>query len=73
MLHPLGFSPAEALRAVTSTATGVCGLGHRKERIAPGLDADILAVDGDPIADPEALHCIRAAYACGTAVPGAGT
>ena len=28
-------------------------------RITPGLDADILAVDGDPVADPEALHRIR--------------
>jgi imidazolonepropionase-like amidohydrolase len=46
----------------------VIGLGHRKGRIAPGFDADILAVDGDPIADPDALHRIRAVYARGTAV-----
>ena len=50
----------------------VIGLGHRKGRIAPGFDADILAVDGDPIADPAALHRIRAVYARGTAVPDAG-
>jgi len=69
MLRELGFSQAEALRAVTSVAAGVIGLGHRKGRIAPGFDADILAVDGDPIADPGALHRIRAVYARGTAVP----
>ncbi len=68
MLCQLGFSPAEALRAVTSTAAAVCGLGQRKGRIAPGFDADILAVDGDPVADLEALHRIRAVYARGTAV-----
>ena len=68
MLRQLGFSSAEALRAITSVAAGVCGLGHRKGRIAPGFDADILAVDGDPVADPEALHRIRAIYARGTAV-----
>ena len=67
-LRQLGFSPADALRAITSVAAGVCGLGHRKGRIAPGFDADILAVDDDPIADPEALHRIRAVYARGTAV-----
>ena len=67
-LRQLGFSPADALRAITSIAAGVCGLGHRKGRIAPGFDADILAVDGDPVADPEALHRIRAVYARGTAV-----
>ena len=35
---------------------------------APGLDADVLAVDGDPIADPDALHRIRAVYARGIPV-----
>jgi imidazolonepropionase-like amidohydrolase len=68
MLRQLGFGPAEALRTITSVAAGVCGLGHRKGRLAPGFDADILAVDGDPAADPEALHRIRAIYARGTAV-----
>ena len=72
MLRQLGFGPAEALRAITSAAAGVCGLGHCKGRIAPGFDADILAVDGDPVADPEALHHIRAVYARGAAVQGAG-
>jgi imidazolonepropionase-like amidohydrolase len=53
--------------------TGVCGLGHRKGRITPGFDADILPVARDPVGDPDALHCIRVVCACGTAVPGAGT
>ena len=70
MLGQLGFSPAEALRAITSDAAGVCGLGRHKGRIAPGYHADILAVDGDPVADPEALHRIRAVYARGVDVPG---
>jgi imidazolonepropionase-like amidohydrolase len=70
MLGQLGFSPAEALRAITSDAAGVCGLGRHKGRIAPGYHADILAVDGDPVADPEALHRIRAVYARGVEVPG---
>jgi imidazolonepropionase-like amidohydrolase len=73
MLCQLGLSQAEALCAITSTAAGVCGLGHRKGRIAPGFDADILAVDGDPITDPDALHRIRAVYARGIGVPSAGT
>jgi imidazolonepropionase-like amidohydrolase len=72
MLRELGIGQAEALRLITSVAAWVIGLGHRKGRIAPGFDADILAVDGDPIADPDALHRIRAVYARGTAVPDAG-
>jgi imidazolonepropionase-like amidohydrolase len=70
MLRELGIGQAEVLRMMTSAAAGVIGLGHRKGRIAPGFDADILAVDGDPIADPGALHRIRAVYARGAAVPG---
>jgi len=73
MLRQLGFGQAEALRTITSVAAAVCGLGQRKGRLAPGFDADILAVDGDPIANPDALHRIRAVYAHGAAVPGAGT
>ena len=72
-LREIGIGQAEALRMLTSVAAEVIGLGHRKGRIAPGFDADILAVDGDPLADPAALHRIRAVYARGTAVPEAGT
>jgi imidazolonepropionase-like amidohydrolase len=68
MLRQLGYGQAEALHAITSVAAGVCGLAHRKGRIAPGFDADVLVVDGDPVADPDALHRIRAVYARGTRV-----
>jgi imidazolonepropionase-like amidohydrolase len=71
-LREIGIGQAEALRMITSVSADVIGLGHRKGRIAPGFDADILAVDGDPLADPAALHRIRAVYARGTAVPEAG-
>jgi len=73
MLREVGIGQAEVLRMLTSVAAEVIGLGHRKGRIAPGFDADILAVDGDPIADPDALHRIRAVWARGTSVPDAGT
>ena len=72
MLREIGIGQAEVLRMLTSVAAQVIGLGHRKGRIAPGFDADILAVDGDPIADPAALHRIRAVWARGSAVPDAG-
>ena len=72
-LRKIGIGQAEALTMITSVSADVIGLGHRKGRIAPGFDADILAVDGDPIADPAALHRIHAVYARGMAVPQAGT
>jgi imidazolonepropionase-like amidohydrolase len=57
------------LRVITTGAAEACGLERVKGRIAPGFDADILAVDGDPLTDPDALHRIRSVYANGIAVP----
>jgi imidazolonepropionase-like amidohydrolase len=68
-LAAAGLRPAEILQAMTSRAAQACGLGHRKGRIAPGFDADILAVDGDPLADLAAIRRLRAVYARGWAVP----
>ncbi|SDZ21761.1 Imidazolonepropionase [Asanoa ishikariensis] len=61
----VGMTPAEALRANTARAAVVLGLGDRKGRIAPGYDADLLAVDGDPLTDPAALDAIQAVYVRG--------
>ena len=46
-----GMTPAQALTTATTTAAAL--LGHDKDlgAIAPGYYADIVAVDGDPLAD----------------------
>lgn len=54
-LADLGLGTTGALRAGTAIAAQVCGLGDRKGRVAPGYDADLLAVAGDPVADLGAL------------------
>jgi imidazolonepropionase-like amidohydrolase len=61
-LRQVGLSPTESLRAITARSAEAIGLGDRKGRLAPGYDADVLAVDGDPLADPAALHRIVAVY-----------
>jgi imidazolonepropionase-like amidohydrolase len=72
-LAAAGLSPAEILWAMTSRAAQACGLGHRKGRIAAGFDADILAVDGNPLDDPSAIRRLRAIYAGGrTVLPAPG-
>jgi imidazolonepropionase-like amidohydrolase len=45
-----GLTPAQALRAATATTARRFGLGDRG-RIAEGLRADLLLVDGDPTKD----------------------
>jgi imidazolonepropionase-like amidohydrolase len=39
---------AGALSAATCHAAAACNLADRKARLAPGFDADILAVEGNP-------------------------
>jgi imidazolonepropionase-like amidohydrolase len=68
-LQQIGMSPAEALHACTARAASALGVGDRKGRIASGYDADILVVNGNPLADPAAIHRIRAVYQRGTALP----
>ncbi|GII95039.1 amidohydrolase family protein [Sinosporangium siamense] len=61
----------EALISVTSLAAESCGLAHRKGRLAPGYDADILAIAGDPLRDIAAILDVRAVYREGRQVVGA--
>jgi imidazolonepropionase-like amidohydrolase len=47
---------AGALSAATYHAAAACSLADRKGRLAPGFDADILAVDGNRLTDISAIH-----------------
>jgi imidazolonepropionase-like amidohydrolase len=51
-----GMSTVGALASATSVAARACGLAGRTGRLAVGLDADLLLVDGDPIRDITALR-----------------
>jgi imidazolonepropionase-like amidohydrolase len=50
-----GLSPAQALTAATSTAAQALGLDEHIGTVAEGRLADLLIVDGDPLADPRLL------------------
>jgi imidazolonepropionase-like amidohydrolase len=53
----------DALRAATVLPARHFGLADRG-RIAPGLRADLLLVDGDPLTDVRATRAVRAVW-CG--------
>ena len=50
-----GQSPMDAITSATSATAKALGLGDRIGAIAPGLDADLIAVKGDPSKDIAAL------------------
>lgn len=50
-----GMAPAAVVHSATAAAARVLGLEHETGRIAPGLAADLLAVDGNPAERIEAL------------------
>jgi imidazolonepropionase-like amidohydrolase len=53
-----GFTPEEAIRAATVTAAEHLDLAETTGRLAPGLAADIIALDSDPLADVRALESV---------------
>ena len=53
-----GMSPAVAIRTATVDAATLLGRADRIGRIAPGMDADIIAVAGDPVADVGVLNTV---------------
>jgi imidazolonepropionase-like amidohydrolase len=51
-----GQSPMAALVSANSLAANAIGMGDRLGSLAAGYDADIIAVDGDPVADITAVR-----------------
>lgn len=53
--HFARLTPVETLRAATSDCAEAIGLGEKTGRIAPGMAADLLLVNGDPLTDLDVL------------------
>lgn len=64
LLVDAGLSPAAALRAATSLPAKHFGLTDRGA-VEPGLRADLVLVDGDPLADISATRAIRRVWLAG--------
>jgi imidazolonepropionase-like amidohydrolase len=54
-MHDAGLSALEAIASATSVAADACGLADEVGTVEPGKRADLLVVDGDPLADPRIL------------------
>jgi imidazolonepropionase-like amidohydrolase len=72
-LHDAGLTALEAIAAGTSVAADACGLASEIGSVEEGKCADLLVVDGDPVADPRVLldrERIRLVLRDGRAVAG---
>lgn len=54
-----GMTPAEAIRAATVSAADLLGVGDQVGRIAEGLQADLVAVSGNPYEDISVLEHVE--------------
>jgi imidazolonepropionase-like amidohydrolase len=54
-----GLTPAQAIRSATSDAAELLGRGSSVGKIAPGYLADLIAVEGDPLADVRVFERVR--------------
>jgi imidazolonepropionase-like amidohydrolase len=54
-----GIPAMAAIQAATSRAAEVMGRQDEIGSVRPGLQADLIAVDGDPLADITALRDLR--------------
>jgi imidazolonepropionase-like amidohydrolase len=50
-----GLTPMEGIVAGTVGAATACGIAEHVGSVAPGQAADLIVIDGDPLADPEQL------------------
>jgi imidazolonepropionase-like amidohydrolase len=64
-LVALGFRPDQVLAMATTTAAAALGVDDITGRLAPGYDADLLVVDGNPRTDISALGRLRRVIARG--------
>jgi imidazolonepropionase-like amidohydrolase len=71
-LLSVGVTPKNALAAATSSAATACGLDGRKGVLLPGADADLIALDADPLVAPQTICEPRAVFARGEPVDRAG-
>lgn len=72
LLVDAGLTPYQALRAATADAADVLDPELRAGRIAPGHAADMIVLDGDPLADIAALDGISGIVAAGRWIDPAG-
>jgi imidazolonepropionase-like amidohydrolase len=66
----MGLTPLKAIQAATVNAADLIGWSDRVGTLEPGKFADIVAVEGDPVADVSVLENVRFVMKGGQEVKG---
>lgn len=66
LLAEAGFDAVEAVRIMTSAGAAVLGSEHRIGSVAPGLQADLVVLQGDLEAEPATIKRARLVFKGGT-------
>jgi imidazolonepropionase-like amidohydrolase len=66
----MGLPPLKAIQAATVNAADLIGWSDRVGTLDPGKFADIVAVEGDPVADVSVLESVRFVMKGGQVVKG---
>lgn len=69
MVSKGGMTPRDALIAATKGGPALMGLSSETGTIEAGKSADIIAVDGDPLTDPNAVQHVDYVMAQGNVIP----
>lgn len=68
LMRQAGFDFGAILTSLTTAPARRFGFAERKGRIAPGMDADLVILDGDPSADIGALSRVRNTLRAGQSI-----
>ena len=72
ILLALGLTSQQVIRMATFNAADLLGWSDRVGTVAPGRYADLIAVDGDPLADVTELERVRFVMKGGVVVKAQG-
>ena len=70
MMADAGLSPAEILHAATAGSAACMGLDERVGTLAPGLAADFVVLQDDPLEDIRNTRTIESVWIAGRRIPG---